>query len=252
MHLGRVRHLQRYYHCALSLSAGSSLSFSEGRNHWINITASRIIPSRMSTMTHDDTGVTRQRKATGVVTRTLHTSHTHSHSSHHGGHGGHTHGGHEETQALVSALSGSADPGSRITLIGLGANVGLTLTKGAAGWVMGSAALLADAAHSGSDLLADIVTLTTYRISRRPISATHPFGYGSEYYVCVSSPPRQRCMLKGLICTEYESLGSLVVSFLLIGTAVGIGTAHGTSQTVHHADTDSFYYLQAFIRIICS
>lgn len=97
-------------------------------------------------------------------------SHSHSHS--------HSHG-EEEAEALMAALKGGNDPGSRVTLIGLGSNVGLTVVKGAAGWVLGSAALLADAAHSGSDLVADIVTLTTYRMSRKPVSATHPYGYGS-------------------------------------------------------------------------
>jgi divalent metal cation (Fe/Co/Zn/Cd) transporter len=40
------------------------------------------------------------------------------------------------------------DRGSRVTLIGLGANIVLTSAKGAAGWFMNSAALLADAGHS--------------------------------------------------------------------------------------------------------
>src|SRR5712671_471385 len=40
------------------------------------------------------------------------------------------------------------DSGSRITLVGLGVNVILTSAKGAAGWFMNSAALLADAGHS--------------------------------------------------------------------------------------------------------
>lgn len=165
MSIGRLKNLQRY----------SSLL----ARHRTTLPASLCSPMSSS----NDSNLRQRAKTT---TRTLHTSHTHSHS--HGGHG-HSHG-HDETQALMSALSGSADAGSRITLIGLGANVGLTLTKGAAGWVMGSAALLADAAHSGSDLLADIVTLTTYRISRRPVSATHPFGYGSECW-CSSNTAQQ-------------------------------------------------------------
>src|SRR6266566_2746284 len=40
------------------------------------------------------------------------------------------------------------DRGSRVTLVGLGANVLLTSAKGAAGWYVNSAALLADAGHS--------------------------------------------------------------------------------------------------------
>lgn len=42
----------------------------------------------------------------------------------------------------------AGDRGSRITLIGLFANVGLTAAKGAAGVYMHSASLLADAGHS--------------------------------------------------------------------------------------------------------
>ena len=50
------------------------------------------------------------------------------------------------TYRLVSYREG--DRGSRVTLVGLGANVLLTGAKGAAGWYMNSAALLADAGHS--------------------------------------------------------------------------------------------------------
>jgi Co/Zn/Cd efflux system component len=40
------------------------------------------------------------------------------------------------------------DRGSAVTLVGLSANALLTGAKGAAGWYMNSAALLADAGHS--------------------------------------------------------------------------------------------------------
>lgn len=170
----------------------------------------------------------RQRTAKGTTAPAVAVpSSTRSHSGHSHSHGGHSHG-EEEATALLSALQGSTDPGSRITLIGLAANVGLTGVKGAAGWVLGSAALLADAAHSGSDLLADIVTLTTYRMSRKPVSLTHPYGYGSE------SSFRSACgaaQADSRLPAEYESLGSLVVSFLLIGTALGIGAFLCSTRT---------------------
>ncbi|GAA5821964.1 hypothetical protein JCM10212_004089 [Sporobolomyces blumeae] len=128
-------------------------------------------------------------------------SHSHSHSHKHG----HSHSHAEETAALDSAFSSlrnpsSLDPGSRITLVGLFANVGLTALKGVAGYVLASSALLADAAHSGSDLVADVVTLASYRVSRWNPTDKYPYGYG-----------------------KFESLGSLVVSFLLFATAAGIG-----------------------------
>ncbi|GAA5917340.1 hypothetical protein JCM8208_000993 [Rhodotorula glutinis] len=130
---------------------------------------------------------------------------TRSHSGHsHGGHS-HSHGGIDETAHLSSAFASlrnpsQLDPGSRITLVGLVANVGLTVVKGVAGYVLASSALLADAAHSGSDLVADVVTLVSYRIGRWAPSHRYPYGYG-----------------------KFESLGSLVVSFLLFATAAGIG-----------------------------
>lgn len=105
--------------------------------------------------------------------------HGHSHS-----HGGHSHGI-EETQHLASAVlsltrnPSSLDPGSKITLVGLVSNVGLTVIKGAAGYLLASSALLADAAHSGSDLIADVVTLASYRIGRWKPSQRYPYGYGS-------------------------------------------------------------------------
>lgn len=113
----------------------------------------------------------------------------------------HSHGS-DDSAALLAALAGSKSRGSRITLVGLGANVGLTGIKGVAGVVLGSAALTADAVHSGSDLLADIVTLLSFRWARQePSTRTlFPYGYG-----------------------KFESMGSMLVSFLLIGTAFGIG-----------------------------
>ena len=109
-------------------------------------------------------------------------THSHSHSHSHGIFGGHSHShghdGHDHGGGLVETLqSGGAqlipldifvvylrwftrhilsccftlcegDRGSRVTLVGLGANVLLTSAKGAAGWYMNSAALLADAGHA--------------------------------------------------------------------------------------------------------
>jgi divalent metal cation (Fe/Co/Zn/Cd) transporter len=49
-------------------------------------------------------------------------------------------------------MSGQGDRGSQITLLGLVLNVGLTVAKGAAGWFMNSAALLAEAWHSASGM----------------------------------------------------------------------------------------------------
>ncbi|KAH8556479.1 cation efflux protein [Umbelopsis sp. PMI_123] len=119
-----------------------------------------------------------------------------NHYTHH--HHGH---GHDHAHAqLMQTIAESGKRGSRITVIGLAANVGLTVSKGVAGWMMNSASLLADAGHSLSDMLSDFVTLYTYKKSRKPADALYPYGYG-----------------------KYETVGSLAVSTLLIGGAIGIG-----------------------------
>ena len=48
----------------------------------------------------------------------------------------------------IPSHSTSGDRGSQITLVGLVCNIGLTAAKGAAGWSLHSASLLADAGHS--------------------------------------------------------------------------------------------------------
>uniref|UniRef100_V5F2T9 Cation efflux protein transmembrane domain-containing protein n=2 Tax=Kalmanozyma brasiliensis (strain GHG001) TaxID=1365824 RepID=V5F2T9_KALBG len=121
--------------------------------------------------------------------------HGHGHGHHH-----HDHGSAEEADALLAALRGKGDRGSNITLAGLVSNIGLCAAKGTAGVYLNSAALLADAAHSLSDMFADLVTLFCWKMSQKPPSASHPLGYG-----------------------KYETMGSLGVSLVLVAGAVGIG-----------------------------
>ena len=88
------------------------------------------------------------------------------------------------------------DDASNVTWMGVGVNGFMGIGKLLAGLHVNSASLIADAAHSVSDLVSDAVTLTTLKFSKRPPDATHPFGYG-----------------------RYEALGALAVSSILIGTA---------------------------------
>lgn len=124
--------------------------------------------------------------STPVTTTREHSTSGHDHKDHHGhshgllGHShSHSHGADaEEVQALAQAFSGSGDRGSRIILLGLASNVALTIAKGVGGVMLHSASLLADAGHSLSDLLGDIVVLFSWRLSRRPASKAFQFGYG--------------------------------------------------------------------------
>ncbi|HEY3766595.1 MAG TPA: cation diffusion facilitator family transporter [Gaiellales bacterium] len=72
---------------------------------------------------------------------------------------------------------------SRTTiLIALAANVFLAVAKLAAGLATGSAALLAEAAHSGADTFDQLALLGSIRLGRRPPDDEHPFGHGKERF----------------------------------------------------------------------
>ncbi|KAI0093379.1 cation efflux family-domain-containing protein [Irpex rosettiformis] len=138
--------------------------------------------------------------------------HSHSHSHSHSvlssfGHA-HTHGegGHGDADQVVAALTGK---GARITLIGLASNVGLTVSKGAAGWYMNSASLLADAGHTAGDLIGDLITLFCWKLSRRSPTEKYPYGFG-----------------------KFEVIGTAAVSLLLTGGALGLGL-HSLSLLIH-------------------
>ena len=70
-----------------------------------------------------------------------------------------------------------ATQGMRAAIIGIIANLGLIALKGIIGLVGHSQALIADAVHSGSDLLNSSITLGSFVFSRRPPDWNHPYGH---------------------------------------------------------------------------
>lgn len=70
----------------------------------------------------------------------------------------------------------------RTVLVAGTANVAIALAKVIAGVLAGSAAMLAEAAHSLADTLNQGFLLTSLYRSDRPADAEHPFGYGKERY----------------------------------------------------------------------
>lgn len=105
----------------------------------------------------------------------------------------HHHHGSADTTYLTS--KNRNDAGVRITRIGLYVNLGMAVFKGLGGWYFNSKALTADAIHSLTDLVSDVMTLATVSLALKPPSKQFPGGYG-----------------------KVESLGSLGVSgILLIG-----------------------------------
>ncbi|HEY0449030.1 cation diffusion facilitator family transporter [Actinophytocola sp.] len=67
-------------------------------------------------------------------------------------------------------------------LVALAANFAIAVLKLVAGLITGSAAMLAEAAHSVADTFTEALLLTALRRSSRPADRRHPFGYGKERY----------------------------------------------------------------------
>ena len=87
----------------------------------------------------------------------------------------------------------------RVTLLGLFANFFLAISKGFIGFLSNSSALIADAAHSFSDLLSDGITLWAVKMSNIPKDKNHPYGHG-----------------------KFETIGTFFVSIMLISTGIGV------------------------------
>ena len=66
----------------------------------------------------------------------------------------------------------------KVTLAGSAVNVALTAFKFVAGILGHSAAMLADAVHSLSDFLTDLIVLAFVRISSKPADERHDYGHG--------------------------------------------------------------------------
>lgn len=68
--------------------------------------------------------------------------------------------------------------GEKITLVCIIGNIFLSLFKLIAGYLGGSKAMIADAFHSASDVIATIVVYISIRIAKKPVDREHPYGHG--------------------------------------------------------------------------
>lgn len=66
----------------------------------------------------------------------------------------------------------------KVTIIGSIANAILVIFKFIAGIMANSAAMLADAVHSLSDFITDVIVLVFVKISNRPKDKSHDYGHG--------------------------------------------------------------------------
>ena len=104
------------------------------------------------------------------------------------------------------------NPGIKVTLIGTASNLILSIIKFAGGIIGHSAAMIADATHSVSDLLTDMIVLIMFKVGQKPKDEDHPYGHGKA-----------------------ETLGTTVVGFIII--SVGIGLAYEAWEMIQSGIT---------------
>jgi cation diffusion facilitator family transporter len=85
---------------------------------------------------------------------------------------------------LAAANRGQGSSESLVTVIvAFGANLLIAVAKSIAAAITGSAARVAEAAHSWADAGNEVFLLVANRRSARPADPQHPFGHGREAYV---------------------------------------------------------------------
>lgn len=89
----------------------------------------------------------------------------------------------DERTAIVSDTAEFKKVGNRTALVGIVGNILLTGFKLAAGFIANSGAMISDAVHSASDVLATFLVMIGINISCREEDETHP--YGHERMECV-------------------------------------------------------------------
>jgi cation diffusion facilitator family transporter len=71
----------------------------------------------------------------------------------------------------------------RVALVSVAAAAGLALLKLGAGLASGSLGLVSEAAHSGTDLVAALLTLFAVGVAVRPADRAHPYGHGKAEHL---------------------------------------------------------------------
>src|SRR5216110_217260 len=83
-----------------------------------------------------------------------------------------------------AALSwGARNKHPRTILIALIGNIVVAVAKLVAGLLAGSAAMLAEAAHSFADSLNQVLLWISLQSSQKPAHPAHPFGHGRERFL---------------------------------------------------------------------
>ena len=94
----------------------------------------------------------------------------------------------------------------KVTVVGGILNIVLLILKFIAGIIGNSAAMIADAVHSLSDFVTDVIILVFVRISNKPKDKTHDYGHG-----------------------KFETFATLLIGVILLLAGLGIAWSGANS-----------------------
>ncbi|HEY7259188.1 MAG TPA: cation diffusion facilitator family transporter [Gaiellales bacterium] len=123
---------------------------------------------------------------------------------------------------------GGQEGESRLTiLVALASNALIAVAKLLAGLASGSAAMLAEAAHSIADTVDQLVLLASLRLGRRPADEEHQFGHGKERFfwafvaaVWIFFAGALFSIVQGVVALRGgHSIGDPLVSLVVLGVA---------------------------------
>ena len=115
----------------------------------------------------------------------------------------------------------------RSTIIGIAVNAVLAVTKGVAGFLGNSYALIADAIESTSDILSSLIVWTGLNIASKPADEDHPYGHGKA-----------------------EPLAATIVALMLFGAALAIIVQSIKELRVPHHAPASFTLLVLVVVVL--
>src|SRR4051794_39846764 len=101
------------------------------------------------------------------------------------------------------------DESRKTVLVALAANIAIAIAKLAAGLISGSAAMLAEGAHSVADTANQLFLLASLSFSKRKPDVEHPFGYGKERFLW-SFMAAIFIFVSGAVFSIYEGVSRLL------------------------------------------
>jgi cation diffusion facilitator family transporter len=141
----------------------------------------------------------------------------------------------------------------RTALISVFAAAFLVAVKLVAGLVSGSLGLLAEAAHSGTDLVAALLTLFAIRVATRPADEQHHYGHGKAEHLAALAESSVLILVSGLLAWQaVDRLASDTVhevdaawwTFVVLGVVIVVDASRATlswraARKLHSAALES-------------